>query len=160
MQGMQRVPECVQEVAGLLQDQLQRHACLVGSLLGRHIALLLDHGPSLDTLLRIVPLLQPMQQAQVYQSFAACFALLPSSGTLAATCSQAGLFYISSNRSHKEQHAQVHQGSAACFAMLPLPGALSSFLLCQTKHLSAICWLLPSFTVSQLDTLYCLSTLM
>lgn len=61
----------VQEVAGLLQDQLQRHACLVSSLLGQHAALLLEHGPSLDILLRIVPLLPPTQQADVYQSFAA-----------------------------------------------------------------------------------------
>ena len=108
MQGMQHVHVCVQDVAGLLQDQLQRHACIVSSLLGRHVALLLDHSPSLDTLLRIVPLLQPKQQAQVYQSFAACFAMLPSSSTLAATCSQAALFL-----------------SAACFAMMLLPGALS-----------------------------------
>ena len=77
-----------QEVAGLLQDHLQRHACLVSSLLGRHAALLLDHSPSLDIFLRIVPLLQPEQQAQTYSSFVACIAVLPSSSAHSiAVCS-------------------------------------------------------------------------
>lgn len=63
---------CLQDVAGLLQDQLQRSDSLVTAIFYRHCNLLLQDALSLDMLLRIVPLLRTEQQAAVYKAFLQC----------------------------------------------------------------------------------------
>ncbi|DBA84407.1 TPA: hypothetical protein ACH3X1_006045 [Trebouxia sp. C0004] len=59
----------LQDVAGLLQDQLQRSGSLVTAIFCQHCNLLLQDALSLDMLLRIVPLLRTEQQAAVYKAF-------------------------------------------------------------------------------------------
>lgn len=70
----------VQEVAGLLQDQLQHSDPLVKVILCQHTALLLQDAQSLDVFLRIVPLLMPKQQALVYSSLFQCVGMLLTEG--------------------------------------------------------------------------------
>ncbi|KAL0044984.1 hypothetical protein WJX82_004172 [Trebouxia sp. C0006] len=64
----------LQDVAGLLQDQLQRSDSLVTAIFCQHCNLLLQDALSLDVLLRIVPLLRTEQQAAVYKAFLQCIA--------------------------------------------------------------------------------------
>ncbi len=70
----------LQDVTGLLQDQLQHNDQLVDIIFCEHAHLLLQNGPSLDVFLRIVPLLRPDQQASVYQALCTCCALPAASG--------------------------------------------------------------------------------
>ena len=70
----------VQEVAGLLQDQLQRSDPLITVIYCHQTGLLLQDAQSLDVFLRIVPLLMPKQQALVYNSFFQCVGKLVSAG--------------------------------------------------------------------------------
>ncbi|KAL0019081.1 hypothetical protein WJX79_005114 [Trebouxia sp. C0005] len=64
----------LQDVAGLLQDQLQRSDSLVTAIFCQHCTLLLQDALSLDMLLRILPLLRTEQQAAVYKAFIQCIA--------------------------------------------------------------------------------------
>ena len=77
---------CVQDVAGLLQDHLQRSDSLVTAIFCHHCNLLLQDALSLDVLLRIVPLLRTEQQAAVYKAFLQCIVELLDTGKPTFPC--------------------------------------------------------------------------
>ena len=58
----------MQEVTGLLQNELQKSPALLRTVYCQHAHMLLQDAASLDVLVRMVPLFPADQQAAVYQA--------------------------------------------------------------------------------------------
>lgn len=76
----------MQEVAGLLQHELQKSPALLHAVYCQHAHLLLQDAASLGVLLRMVPLFQAEQQAAIYCALHSALLAAPQTKGRQAFC--------------------------------------------------------------------------